>query len=89
MIERYGWGTKGYDRDLLNRCKNLSKFPPRSSLWSRTQGMWLDWIKWWTGEGIVVVRIPRGFSWMKRRRVAREGSAWAARRYMLGEFRVD
>lgn len=46
--------------------------------------MWLDWIRWWFGEGIVVVRIPRGFSWMKRRRVAIEVSAWAARRYMLG-----
>jgi len=31
MVERYGWGTKGHDRDLLNRCKNLSKFPPRSA----------------------------------------------------------
>lgn len=31
MIERYGWGTKGHDRDLLNRCKKLSKFPPRSA----------------------------------------------------------
>ena len=31
MSERYGWSTKGHDRDLLNRCKNLSKFPPRKA----------------------------------------------------------
>lgn len=31
MSERYGWSTKGHDRDLLNRCGTLSKSPPRSA----------------------------------------------------------
>jgi len=36
------------------------------------------------GEGKAVVKMPRGFSRMKRRREGMLSSAWAARRYMVG-----
>jgi hypothetical protein len=50
---------------------------------SRTHGIWLDCKKGYEGEGMAVVRIPRGFSLMKSKRTLMDGSAWTARRYIV------
>jgi hypothetical protein len=40
-------------------------------------------------DGIAVVKIPSGFSWMNLRRVAIEVSAWTARRYMMRDESLE
>jgi hypothetical protein len=50
---------------------------------SRTHGIWLDCKKGYEGEEMAVVRIPRGFSLMKSKRILMDGSAWTARRYII------
>jgi len=40
----------------------------------------------WFGDGIAVVRIPRGFDRMKAYRVGMWRSAWAARRYIVAKI---
>lgn len=59
-----------------------------SAATSRTQGIWLDWINECSGDEdfMAVVRIPRGFFWMKVWRVWGLVSAWPARRNMSVSF---